>query len=87
MADARCQSDALKRIKQFTYPAVGSVDIVLGDVFLDVVQIKVGIFAENIPIHPLDFMRCSDLRLSRSRASAGLTCLPLSSESTRRPSS
>ena len=41
MADAGCPRDGLKRIKQSTYPAVGSVDIVLGDVFPDVVQIKV----------------------------------------------
>src|ERR1017187_515838 len=87
MAYARRVANGVKRIEQPAYPLVGGVNVILGDIVPDVIQIPVGIFAQNILRHTLAFRRSSDLRLSRARASAWETCWPRSSVSRRRPSS
>src|SRR6266536_78396 len=87
MAYAGRVADGVKRIEQLAYPLVGGVNIILGDIVPNVIQVAVGILAQNILRHALAFRRCSDLRLSRARASAGETCWPRSSVSRRRPSS
>jgi len=48
------------------YPPVGGVNIILGDVIPDAIQVAVGILAQDMLLrHALAFRRCSDLRLSR----------------------
>jgi hypothetical protein len=42
VTDTRCTPDSLKRIEQFSYPAISGVDVVFGDVLPDVFQIQVG---------------------------------------------
>ena len=64
MPNAGALAQGLEGIKDFCYPPVGRVDVVLGDVFPDLLQVTVGIDAKNITAHGLDFRRASDLRLS-----------------------
>jgi hypothetical protein len=87
MAYARRVGDGIKRIEQPANPLVGGVNIILGDLVPDTIQIPIGIIAQDILRHTLAFRRCSDLRLSRARASVGETCRPWSSVPRRRPSS
>ena len=76
MAYARRVADGVKRIEQSADPLVGGVNIILGDIVPDAIQIPIGIIAQDILRHTLAFRRCSDLRLSRARASVGETCRP-----------
>jgi len=87
MAYAGRVTNGVKRIEQLAYPPVGSVNIVRGNIVPYVIQIAVGILAQDITRNALAFRCCSDLRLSRARASAGVTLWPRSSVSRRRPSS
>ena len=87
MAYARRVANGVKRVEQFGYPPVGGVDIILGDIVPDAIQVAVGIPTEDITRQVLAFRCSSDLRLSRARATAGETCWPRSSVSRRRPSS
>jgi hypothetical protein len=64
----------LKGIEKPGYPMVSSVNIILGDIFPDVIHVAVGIIAQDILHHTLAFRRCSDLRFSRAREFAGDTC-------------
>lgn len=87
MTDAGRFANGLKRVEQLVDPSVGGVKIVLGDIVLYAIQVAVGILAQDVTRHASVFRLCSDLRLSRARASAGETCWPRSSVSRRRLSS
>jgi hypothetical protein len=64
------------RVPGISYPAVGGVNAVGGDVFPDVVQVESCIGAEIVAAHAHFFRRSSDLRRSRERASSGSTGSP-----------
>lgn len=74
MAYAGRVADGFKGIEEPGYPLIRGVNIVLGDIVPDAIQVPVGIIAQDILCHILAFRRCSDLRFSRARASAGETC-------------
>ena len=84
MAHAWGLPESFESVEEFAYPAVGGVDVVPGDVFPDIIQVKVSIGAKDVVAHAPDFRRASDLRRSLARASAGSMCWPRSSASRRR---
>ena len=73
MTHAWSLSERLKRFKKFRDPAVGGIDAVSGDVRPNGFQVKNRIAAEDVTVHAPYFRRASDFRLSRARASAGVT--------------
>ena len=63
-------ANGVKRIEQPAYPLVSGVNIILGDMVPDAIQVAVGIIAQDILRHILAFRRCSDLRFSRHKQGA-----------------
>lgn len=87
VAHPRALPQGFKRIKQSGYLAIRRVNVVLRDIFPDLIQVRLRAAAKNIAAHAPGFRRASDLRLSLPRASSGSTRSPRSSASSRRPSS
>jgi len=51
MACAGRIANGVERIEQPVYPMVGGINIILGDIVPDVIQVAVGILAQNILRH------------------------------------
>jgi hypothetical protein len=68
---SRCLREGFKRVEQSTNPAVGGIAVIRGDVFPDLLEIKLRIDAEDVAAHPRSLRRWSDLRRKRARAAAG----------------
>src|SRR5271169_6254557 len=47
--------ESFKSIEELAYPAVGGVDVIPGDVFPDIIKVKVGIGAKDVVAHAPDF--------------------------------
>jgi hypothetical protein len=48
VAHARYASEGFECVKQSSYPSVGRIDVVGGDVFPDFIKIEIGVNAEDI---------------------------------------
>ncbi len=55
VADARCPSDGLKSVEQFTYSSICGVDVVLGNILPDIVQIELASSPRTYELTPWIF--------------------------------
>jgi hypothetical protein len=87
MAHSGIASQSLERVKELVNPAIRRVNIVLGDVLPNLIEIEIGAFAEDTLAHAMSLLRSADFRRKRWRAASGLTNFPWSTDASRMPSS
>ena len=80
MAHPGSLGERFEGVEERTDPVIGCVEVVLGDVVPNVVQIQLGGNTQNVPAHAPIFLRARDLPSNRSRAASGSTCTPRSNE-------
>jgi len=85
VSNAGIPGNRLESVEEFSDPTIRGFDVVLGNVFPNLVEVQLGRSAENVLAHALSFLRSRDFCSKRCRAASGEPCSPRSSEARRAP--